>query len=140
MNVLTPANQLTLLRVLLVPAFVILTVYGHFGWALVVFVVAGLTDLLDGLIARTWSRRTSLGPFAEDSATYSSQSTAAGLITRPREMDNGSLTPARSGCDWAGPLGGLEEFDEVARGIGEQDLTSAGACHHVTAEGESRVA
>jgi cardiolipin synthase (CMP-forming) len=66
--ILTPANQLTLARVLLVPAFVILTVYGYFGWALIVFVVAGLTDLLDGLIARTWSRRTSLGAWLDPMA------------------------------------------------------------------------
>src|SRR6478752_4529287 len=51
---LTPANQLTLLRMLLIPAFVILVIYGHLGWALVVFVTAGITDALDGLIAR-WS-------------------------------------------------------------------------------------
>src|SRR5256885_16465302 len=38
--VLTPANQLTLLRMFLIPAFVILVVYGHLGWALVVFVTA----------------------------------------------------------------------------------------------------
>ena len=34
---LTPANQLTLLRMLLIPAFVILVVYGHLGWALFAF-------------------------------------------------------------------------------------------------------
>ena len=54
MSVLTAANQVTLVRMLLVPAFVILVVYGHLGWALLVFMLAGLTDLLDGLIAR-WS-------------------------------------------------------------------------------------
>ena len=68
MSVLTPANQLTLTRVLLVPAFVILTVYGYLGWALIVFAVAGLTDLLDGLIARTFSRRTSLGAWLDPMA------------------------------------------------------------------------
>ena len=68
MSVLTPANQLTLMRVLLVPAFVILTVYGYFGWALIVFAVAGLTDLLDGLIARRFSRRTSLGAWLDPMA------------------------------------------------------------------------
>jgi cardiolipin synthase (CMP-forming) len=52
MTVLTPANQLTLVRVLLIPAFVILVVYRHFGWALVAFATAGVTDALDGLIAR----------------------------------------------------------------------------------------
>ena len=68
MSVLTPANQLTLVRVMLVPAFVILTVYGSFGWALIVFAIAGLTDLLDGLIARTFSRRTSLGAWLDPMA------------------------------------------------------------------------
>lgn len=65
MSVLSPANQLTLVRVLLVPVFVILIVYGYFGWALVVFAVAGLTDLFDGLLARTLSTRTSLGAWLD---------------------------------------------------------------------------
>jgi cardiolipin synthase len=68
MVVLTPANQLTLGRILLIPAFVILIVYGYFGWALIVFGVAGLTDLLDGLIARTWGRRTNLGAWLDPMA------------------------------------------------------------------------
>jgi cardiolipin synthase len=68
MTLLTPANQLTLMRVLLVPAFVILTIYGYLGWALVVFAVAGLTDLLDGLIARTFRGRTSLGAWLDPMA------------------------------------------------------------------------
>jgi cardiolipin synthase len=68
MSVLTPANQLTLTRVMLVPAFVILTVYGYFGWALIVFAVAGLTDLLDGLIARMSRSRTSLGAWLDPMA------------------------------------------------------------------------
>ena len=61
-QVFTIANQLTLLRMLLIPAFVILTLYGEFGWALAVFVFAGLTDLLDGLAARATGRRASLAP------------------------------------------------------------------------------
>jgi cardiolipin synthase len=68
MSVLTPANQLTLMRVMLVPAFVILIVYGYFGWALIVFAVAGLTDLLDGLIARMFRSRTSLGAWLDPMA------------------------------------------------------------------------
>jgi cardiolipin synthase len=58
MTVLTPANQLTLVRVLLIPAFVILVVYRYFGWALVAFVTAGVTDALDGLIARRTGQST----------------------------------------------------------------------------------
>ena len=37
--IFTLANQLTLLRMLLIPAFVLLVVYGYFGWALIVFIV-----------------------------------------------------------------------------------------------------
>jgi cardiolipin synthase len=68
MTVLTPANQLTLLRMLLIPAFVILVVYGMLGWALAVFVTAGITDGLDGLIARWSGQKTSLGAWLDPMA------------------------------------------------------------------------
>jgi cardiolipin synthase len=64
----TVANQLTLLRMLLIPAFVILVVYGRPGWALVTFVVAGITDGLDGLIARRAGQKTSLGAWLDPMA------------------------------------------------------------------------
>src|SRR2546423_8833532 len=65
---LTPANQLTLLRMLLIPGFVILVVYGQLGWALVVFVTAGITDGLDGLIARRSGQKTRLGAWLDPMA------------------------------------------------------------------------
>ena len=68
MTVLTPANQLTLLRMLLIPAFVILVVYGHLGWALFVFATAGLTDALDGLIARRSAVKSNLGAWLDPMA------------------------------------------------------------------------
>ena len=64
---LTAANQLTLLRMLLIPAFVILVLYSHLGWALVVFVTAGITDGLDGVIARR-TQRTTLGAWLDPMA------------------------------------------------------------------------
>jgi cardiolipin synthase (CMP-forming) len=64
---LTPANQLTMLRVLLIPAFVILVLYNHLGWALVVFIAAGVTDALDGLIARR-SGESALGAWLDPMA------------------------------------------------------------------------
>jgi cardiolipin synthase len=64
----TLANQLTLLRVLLIPAFVILVIYGYFGWALIVFATAGLTDALDGFAARRSNQRTSLGAWLDPMA------------------------------------------------------------------------
>ena len=68
MSTLTLANQLTLFRMLLVPAFAILVLYGQLGWALTVFVTAGVTDGLDGLIARRSGQRTSLGAWLDPMA------------------------------------------------------------------------
>jgi cardiolipin synthase len=68
MTTLTPANQLTLLRMLLIPAFVIAVIYGYLGWALVIFTVAGVTDLLDGLIARRSGQKTTLGAWLDPMA------------------------------------------------------------------------
>jgi cardiolipin synthase len=65
---LTLANQLTLLRIILIPAFVLLVVYGNLGGALVVFLVAGVTDALDGLIARLAGQGTSLGAWLDPMA------------------------------------------------------------------------
>jgi cardiolipin synthase (CMP-forming) len=68
MTRLTVANQLTLLRMLLIPAFVILVVYHRPGWALATFVLAGITDGLDGLIARRSGQQTSLGAWLDPMA------------------------------------------------------------------------
>jgi cardiolipin synthase (CMP-forming) len=65
---LTAANQLTILRVLLVPAFVILLLYGYRGWALVTFITAGITDMFDGLIARWTEQKTTLGAWLDPMA------------------------------------------------------------------------
>jgi|SRR5215470_3388929 cardiolipin synthase len=57
----TTANQLTILRIVFVPVFIILLVYHEVGWALATFVLAGLTDVLDGIIARRFGQKTSIG-------------------------------------------------------------------------------
>ena len=68
MGHLTLANQLTILRIILIPGFVLLVVYGYLGWALVVFLTAGVTDALDGLIARRTGQRTALGAWLDPMA------------------------------------------------------------------------
>lgn len=68
MGSLTLANQLTILRIMLIPVFVLLVVYAHLGWGLVVFLIAGITDALDGLIARRAGQRTSLGAWLDPMA------------------------------------------------------------------------
>src|SRR4051794_30486717 len=66
--IFTPANQLTLMRMLLIPAFVILLIYGYRGWALVTFMAAGVTDLFDGLLARLLQEKTVLGAWLDPMA------------------------------------------------------------------------
>ena len=68
MSVLTAPNQLTLFRLLLVPCLVILVLYGFNGIALIVFIVAGVTDALDGLMARRMGQRTTLGAWLDPMA------------------------------------------------------------------------
>jgi len=58
---MTLANRLTIGRMCLVPALVILVTYGYYGWSLSVFLIAGVTDALDGMAARLMKERTRLG-------------------------------------------------------------------------------
>ena len=60
----TAPNQLTLLRMIFVPFIVIHLVEGRYLWALVVF-VAGFSDGLDGLLARTLHQQTLLGQYLD---------------------------------------------------------------------------
>ena len=62
-QIFTAPNQLTLLRMVFVPFIVIHLVEGRYVWALVVFVVAGFSDGLDGLLARTLHQQTLLGQY-----------------------------------------------------------------------------
>lgn len=54
-------NGLTALRVLLTPMVVLFLLRGDFSWALIVFVLAGITDALDGFLARSLRERTEFG-------------------------------------------------------------------------------
>lgn len=58
-------NTLTVFRVLLIPAFVIFIINHSFGWALVTFAIAGITDGLDGLLARLTHQKTELGAYLD---------------------------------------------------------------------------
>ncbi|HEV8584400.1 MAG TPA: CDP-diacylglycerol--glycerol-3-phosphate 3-phosphatidyltransferase [Methylomirabilota bacterium] len=62
------ANWLTVLRILLIPVFVTLLVYRRPGYALVVFVAAAATDLLDGYVARHRGLSSRLGAFLDPMA------------------------------------------------------------------------
>src|SRR3984893_11541503 len=61
----TVPNQITLLRLGFLPIFLILISYEHYRWALAVLVVAGLSDGIDGLLARKLDQRSSLGAYLD---------------------------------------------------------------------------
>ena len=62
---MTTANKITLFRVVLIPVFLLLAYTGHMRWALVVFVLASLSDMLDGYIARHYNQITDFGKFMD---------------------------------------------------------------------------
>jgi cardiolipin synthase len=60
-RIVTVPNMLTVFRMVLIPVFVTMLFYRRFILALAVFVCAGLTDGLDGILARRFDQRSQLG-------------------------------------------------------------------------------
>lgn len=58
-------NSLTILRILLIPLFIGFLLHGWYGYALLILALAGLTDGLDGTIARVSNQRTRLGAYLD---------------------------------------------------------------------------
>jgi cardiolipin synthase (CMP-forming) len=64
----TIPNLITIGRFLLVPAVVFALLAGHMDWALLCFVVAGVSDGVDGFIARHFDQRSELGAYLDPMA------------------------------------------------------------------------
>jgi len=79
---LTLANQLTFLRLVAVPFFVLAVLEARFGLALAIFIAAGVTDLFDGLVARVFQQRTALGAFLDPAADKLLVTSAFVLLTK----------------------------------------------------------
>lgn len=60
-RILTPSNQITLLRLLFVPIFAILVIDSHYRAALGVLAAAAVSDMLDGTVARLLKQESELG-------------------------------------------------------------------------------
>ncbi len=82
--VLTTANQLTILRIVFVPVFIILLAYDKIGWALGTFIAAGLTDVLDGMIARRYGQKTSIGAVLDPLADKLLMTSSILLLSLPQ--------------------------------------------------------
>jgi cardiolipin synthase (CMP-forming) len=64
-RILTVPNQLTFLRLAFLPFFIIAIKYDRYDWALGILLVGGLSDGLDGLLARKLNQRTPLGAYLD---------------------------------------------------------------------------
>jgi cardiolipin synthase len=64
-RIFTVPNQLTFLRLGFLPFFIISIHYHRYDIALAVLIVAGLTDGLDGILARTLNQKTALGAYLD---------------------------------------------------------------------------
>jgi cardiolipin synthase (CMP-forming) len=91
-GVLTTANQLTILRIVFVPVFIILLVYGQTGWALTTFIAAGITDALDGIIARRFAQKTTIGAYLDPIADKLLMTSTVVILSLP-QMDFANLIP-----------------------------------------------
>lgn len=88
-RVLTIPNILTFLRIGLIPIFAILLVYNREAWALVVFTIAGVSDGVDGFIARRMKQESELGTIIDPIADKLLMTTAFVMLTLPSVMGTG---------------------------------------------------
>lgn len=61
----TTANKITVLRIILVPVFMVLMYLGYTYWALTIYIIACLSDFIDGHIARKYNQVTNFGKFMD---------------------------------------------------------------------------
>lgn len=82
-NVVTIPNLLTFLRMALIPVFASLLFYGYSGWALFVFLIAGISDGVDGFIARRFRQESELGTILDPIADKLLMTVAFIVLTMP---------------------------------------------------------
>lgn len=90
--IFTIPNLLSLLRMGLIPVFVILVVNGDLKKALLLFVVAGVTDAMDGAVARFWKQQSLLGTYLDPIADKLLLTTAYVVLSIPT-LNHGTPIP-----------------------------------------------
>ena len=85
-SILTIPNLISFLRMALIPVFASLLFYGYGATALVVFLVAGISDGLDGFIARRFKQESELGTIIDPIADKLLMTTAFIILTMPNVM------------------------------------------------------
>lgn len=71
MSVVNIPNIITFIRIIIIPAFVTALVYKRYDYALLLFIIAAVSDALDGLMARVTKQKTKLGAFLDPLADKS---------------------------------------------------------------------
>ncbi len=82
-RLLNAPNFLSLLRILLIPVFLFLTLNRKTLEAFSVFLLAGMTDILDGITARVWHQKTRIGSLLDPAADKLLMTTAFILLSLP---------------------------------------------------------
>lgn len=82
-SILTVPNLLTFMRMALIPVFASLLFYGFAGWALAVFLIAGISDGIDGFLARRFRQESELGTIMDPIADKLLMTTAFIVLTLP---------------------------------------------------------
>ncbi len=86
---LNVANFLTISRVIAIPFFIVALTYKQNGIALAIFIGCGLTDGLDGFIARTYHQRTAIGAFLDplaDKLLLTSSFVTLAILDLPNQL------------------------------------------------------
>jgi len=85
-SILTIPNILTFMRMGLIPVFVSLVYYGYSKWALAVFLIAGISDGIDGFLARRFKQESELGTIIDPIAAKLLMTTAFIILTLPNVL------------------------------------------------------
>lgn len=82
----TVPNQITFLRLGILPFFLILVLYGEYQWALLVLVIAAGSDAVDGLLARTLHQKSALGAYLDPIADKLLLSSSFVVLTMAKKL------------------------------------------------------
>jgi cardiolipin synthase (CMP-forming) len=85
-SILTIPNLISFLRMALIPVFASLLFYGYGATALIVFLIAGISDGIDGFIARRFKQESELGTIIDPIADKLLMTVAFVVLTMPNVM------------------------------------------------------
>ena len=92
-SILTIPNLLTFMRMALIPAFASMIFYGHYKLGLAFFVIAGITDGIDGFLARRFGQESELGTIIDPIADKLLMTTAFVILSLPNVMPQARHLP-----------------------------------------------